>query len=604
MKKYFLFSLVFILFSSFLIAQNVGIGTTNPDEKLTVVGTIKSNINSNATFPHIHIHEAESEFGRIKYTNASSSQYFTLAGNPQGDSTLARFHIFNSDFGNIGSFTGHGRFGINATNPAATFHLNAQPGADPIRIQNNNNTKFRIFSNNAMVFGSNWSTPIPDVIRMETPNLFIGFDGNHVPAEMLEVDGVVRVNGFTKPYGQQNGYILTSDNNGYGTWQAPQEDADADLTNEIQYLGISNHSLLLSNANSVKLSTIADNDFREVVVTNRNATYPQIALDIDATESFGFNRMSGGSTLAFMNSDSNIVIKTDKFSNVVTGKGNISIGNNPHESIISGQQNIILGQHAAYPYTSNSNIHIGRDAGGQVDAYYSNVYIGTNAGWRSIGYDNVAIGVRAGLRVGFNSTYIGYNAGATPLFYFSSGGAFGYNAIQSSSAQYVIGNENTLKIGGYKSWSNLSDGRFKTNIKENVPGLTFIVKLRPVTYDFDRPGLALFLRGEEGFQALDEEYKRALQNDIHLLETGFIAQEVERLAQSLGYDFNGVIPPGNDHDTYAIAYSQFVVPLVQAAQELDEKNKTLEQTNQNLVNELALLRSEIDIIKKVMKEKK
>ena len=121
---------------------------------------------------------------------------------------------------------------------------------------------------------------------------------------------------------------------------------------------------------------------------------------------------------------------------------------------------------------------------------------------------------------------------------------------------------------------------------------------------FDRPGLALFLRGEEGFQALDEEYKQALQNDVHPIERGFIAQEVERLAQSLGYDFNGVIPPGNDHDTYAIAYSQFVVPLVMAAQEIDEKNQALVTKNQKLIKEIAHFRSEIDDIKRILSKNK
>jgi hypothetical protein len=603
MKKHILLALL-ISISTIMLGQNVGIGTTNPDEKLTVVGTIKSSINSSSSFPHIHLHEAESEYGRIKYSNTSSSQYFTLAGNPQRDSTLARFHIFNSDFGNIGSFTGHGRFGINASNPAATFHLNSQPNTDLLRIQNDNFTKFRMFSNNAIVFGANWATPIPDVIRMETPHLFIGFDGNHIPVELLEVDGTARVKGFRMPYGQQDGYVLTSDNNGYGTWQAPQQDADSNPANEIQYLGISNHSLALSGGNSVKLSTIADPAFREVVATNRNATYPQIAFDIDAIESFVFNRGGNGSALAFMNADSNIVIKTDKLPSAVTGTGNISIGSNPEQSEITGNNNIILGKHSLYQdYTGSENIYIGNSAGHRANQNENNVIIGVDAGAHSTGDNNVAIGRGAGGNMGKHGTYVGNYARTAPNAW-DNGGAFGHLATQTAHNHYVIGSEYTLQIGGHRAWSNLSDGRFKTNIKENVPGLEFINNLRPVTYDIDRKGVASFIRGEKAYEALDEEYKRALQNNTYPLETGFIAQEVERAAQKLGYSFSGVIHPQNEQDPYALAYAQFVVPLVKAVQELDSNHNILEKQNQNLLDELEILRSEVDEIKERLTKNK
>ena len=50
-------------------------------------------------------------------------------------------------------------------------------------------------------------------------------------------------------------------------------------------------------------------------------------------------------------------------------------------------------------------------------------------------------------------------------------------------------------------------------------------------------------------------------------QSGFIAQEVEKAAQEVGYDFNGVHHPDSEHDNYSVAYSQFVVPLVKAVQE-------------------------------------
>ena len=42
-----------------------------------------------------------------------------------------------------------------------------------------------------------------------------------------------------------------------------------------------------------------------------------------------------------------------------------------------------------------------------------------------------------------------------------------------------------MSIGGYANWSIISDGRVKKNIKENVPGLSFINRLKPITYNLN-----------------------------------------------------------------------------------------------------------------------
>jgi hypothetical protein len=38
-------------------------------------------------------------------------------------------------------------------------------------------------------------------------------------------------------------------------------------------------------------------------------------------------------------------------------------------------------------------------------------------------------------------------------------------------------------------WTTLSDGRFKGNVKEDVPGLAFITRLRPVSYQINRESI-------------------------------------------------------------------------------------------------------------------
>ena len=61
----------------------------------------------------------------------------------------------------------------------------------------------------------------------------------------------------------------------------------------------------------------------------------------------------------------------------------------------------------------------------------------------------------------------------------------------------------------------------------------------------------------------------------NIIHTGFIAQEVEKAATEIGYTFDGVNVPKDENDNYSLAYSQFVVPLVKAVQELQKMNDSL-----------------------------
>lgn len=55
---------------------------------------------------------------------------------------------------------------------------------------------------------------------------------------------------------------------------------------------------------------------------------------------------------------------------------------------------------------------------------------------------------------------------------------------------------------------------------------------------------------------------------------------MEAAAKKAGYVFDGVHAPVDDNDNYSVAYSQFVVPLVKAVQELSNQNDSLQNANQ------------------------
>jgi flagellar hook assembly protein FlgD len=57
---------------------------------------------------------------------------------------------------------------------------------------------------------------------------------------------------------------------------------------------------------------------------------------------------------------------------------------------------------------------------------------------------------------------------------------------------------------------------------------------------------------------------------------------VEKAAKELNYDFSGVDAAKNSKDLYGLRYSDFVVPLVKAVQELSKQNDELKQRIEKL----------------------
>jgi trimeric autotransporter adhesin len=140
-------------------------------------------------------------------------------------------------------------------------------------------------------------------------------------------------------------------------------------------------------------------------------------------------------------------------------------------------------------------------------------------------------------------------------------------------------------IEGQVAYTFPSDGRFKTHITESIKGLSFIMKLRPVAYNFQTKKYEAYIHGATRF-ASSVDYS-ASENLRH---NGFIAQEVEQAARESGFEFDGVIVPKNATETYGLSYSQFVVPLVKAVQEQQAMIQQQQQQIDELIKEVRLLK--------------
>ena len=155
--------------------------------------------------------------------------------------------------------------------------------------------------------------------------------------------------------------------------------------------------------------------------------------------------------------------------------------------------------------------------------------------------------------------------------------AIGANATVNASNKVRIGDASVTVIEGAVAFSPPSDGRFKENVKEDVLGLDFIMKLNPVSYNFNRLKYAKHMN-----QAISPANLEALLVESQNRSVGFIAQDVEKIVKQTGFTaFDAVHAPTNETDNYSMGYSEFVVPLVKAVQEqqvlIEELRRELEE---------------------------
>ncbi|HNP24978.1 MAG TPA: tail fiber domain-containing protein [Panacibacter sp.] len=282
-------------------------------------------------------------------------------------------------------------------------------------------------------------------------------------------------------------------------------------------------SALYANTGGSANTSVGSGTLRFNTAGSQNVANGFLALYFNTT---GYGNVASGYKALFSNSD----------------------GTDPKRGYVQGNVNVAIGYQSIYSNTWGS----------------ANVGVGNNALYTNIsGSTNTAIGANADVSLGN----------------LSNATAIGANAIVNAFNKVVIGDNNVTVIGGKVGWSTLSDGRFKSNIKENVPGLEFIKKLRPVTYNLQVQKFDKFLGKKDNLiQANAANYA----NEERKQHTGFIAQEVEKAAKELNYDFDGVNAPQNEKDNYSLVYADFVPSLVKAVQELSAKNDDLQQQ----INEL------------------
>lgn len=351
----------------------------------------------------------------------------------------------------------------------------------------------------------------------------------------------------------------------------------------------------------------------------------------------GNNNISGTSNtfLGFKSGEENTTGSYNIFLGGFSGRGNttgsenIFIGQNSGESNTSGTKNVFMGHKSGmnsavifnsvligYQAGENSNftgdnIFIGHRAGQNATGSFSS-FIGSASGLNNQGLGNVFLGDGSGLLNvnGGTNVFIGYSAGTSNVngaqntFVGSSANtgsvsvnnatAVGFNSIVSASNTVVLGNTSTLVVGGWTAtgWVTLSDKNYKKEIKSLNNDLEFILALEPKEYKYDFVKIVkehheIENKVVKSYMTKEqlEEIKVRQESDLasaekrsQEMETGLLAQDVEKAMKETGYDnFSGLIRPEINGGKYSLGYGTFTVPLIGAVKELKkEKDKEIE----------------------------
>ena len=341
---------------------------------------------------------------------------------------------------------------------------------------------------------------------------------------------------------------------------------------------------------------------------NANTAMGSDALNVNTTGSY--NTAFGVDAMTFNNGSYNTANGGFSLFTNTLGSYNSAYGYTSLYLNTTGSYNTASGYQALYSNTASNNCAFGyntlyanttgtSNTGSGYAALKANTTASNNTafGYESLnaattGGSNVAIGTYSLLTqtTGTNDIGIGYGAYPTSSTALTNWVGIGTSIGSSVSASNMmeLGNSSVTSIRQQVASTIVSDGRIKDNIKANVPGLDFINRLRPVTYNLNIHRQNEMIYKNKDIAQTDWDGKYDIEK---LTMTGFIAQEVEKAAKDAGYDFSGVEKPATPDGLYGVRYSDFIMPLVKSVQELSATNDALKQQNNELQTTVSELKN-------------
>ncbi|MEO6405695.1 MAG: tail fiber domain-containing protein [Ferruginibacter sp.] len=550
MKHSFLLCILCMVIAPFYIeAQNVGIGTTTPLGKLHIKGT-----------------QDTSQLVIQAFTTQSPNKPLVSFLAADGSSLLA-LHSFNDNI-YLGKNNGTG-----TTTGYKNIYLGKDAGASTTTGYFN-----YLIGDEA---GKSISNGYENIgIGQRVMQQVTSGNGNVCLGSNVLANGTGTATSFNTAVGSHALYSGGGNSNtALGFWSMGNSTAAA--TNNVA-IGIYS---LFGNINSGSSNTAAG---------NYSLYYNTSGSNNSAIGAYSMFKNNGGG--------SNAALGFQSLYTNISGVQNVAIGYNSAFSNIGSYNTAVGSQAMIGNSTGTSNVAVGYlSMPGATDGSF-NTAVGVNALRTPGAQYNTAVGYLAGYNYnnGYNNVFVGSNTDVNGTGYFNVI-AIGQGTIVGGSSTARFGNSSTVSYGGWAGWTNVSDGRFKTSVQENVPGISFITALRPVTYHLQAKALDEFqhqgIKNELSEPAI-AVMNKAFADKEKITYTGFIAQEVEAAADKAGYNFSGVDKPKSETDVYGLRYAEFVVPLVKAVQEQQDIITAQRKKIDDLESAMKALKKEMNFLLK------
>ncbi|MFN2576343.1 MAG: tail fiber domain-containing protein [Pyrinomonadaceae bacterium] len=507
---------------------NVGIGTSTPNSKLTVVGLIETTTGG-VKFP-----DGTTQTTAATPVNAILNQTTQQAGanfNISGSGTIGT----NLSVGGTLSGNGSGLTNLNAGNITSGTLNNARLGLIPTaNIADLAVTASKIASGQVV---KNLNGLTENVMLAAGANVTITPSGNT---------------------------LTIASAGGGASLTVKEEDGNPSVTS-VSELRVSNGTLTDNGAGSVSITTSGTggssilNQTTQQTSANFNIDGTGKANVFDAATQYnlggprvlgnpGQNNLFAGigaGAVTPVLGDNNL---ENTFFGTSAGQNNIDccnafFGNYSGQSNTTGGGNTFLGYNVGKANTQGSNnTFVGSNAGPSHNIGNGNTFVGTGTGaYDTGGLNNTFIGEGAGAAFGANNLFFATAIGAAASVDASNTVVIGKAAIGSYPADTVRIPGNLVVNG---TFTNPSDLRLKTGVANLRYGLSEVMRLRPVTW----------------------EWKNDALNSTRL---GLIAQEVQPVLPEL-------IVQGTDKDRLlSMNYLGLLPVVIKAIQEQEATIKTL-----------------------------
>ena len=291
---------------------------------------------------------------------------------------------------------------------------------------------------------------------------------------------------------------------------------------------------------------LADGSITFDEIADGNLTITSGTIKLDGNYPVGTNNVALGdeSLRDLTTGGNNTALGRASLTNIEDGSHNTGVGQNSVTLTTSGSYNTGVGSGALQNNTTASNnTAVGYQAGYSNTTGFVNTAVGQQAlKANTTGTHNVAIGVDsllANTTGGFN-TVIGVSSGAEITTGTKNTIIGRYNGNQGgldirTASNYIVlsngdGNYSAYGTAGawYKAdntttWSTVSDGRIKENIAPLFEGLSKILALNPVEFDY-------ILSGDHDVSFIAQEYREVFPEQV--VEQTAIGDEIKALTNN------------------------------------------------------------------------